>query len=177
MMNVSTGSYEQAYNAQIAVDGAAQIIVAARVVQQPNDQEQLVPGLKEVEQNVGRMPEQATADAGYFSTSAVSNESLRGIDLYVPPNGRAPGTGLEKNPEKTSIREQMWHKLRGPGGSETYKKRTTTVEPVFAEIKHIRRFRQFTMRGLSKVEAEWSLMCLTHNVLKLFRARMRLKLA
>src|SRR6185369_12055774 len=77
MKNINTGSFEQAYNAQIVVDREAQIIVAARVVQQTNDQEQLVPGLKEVEQNVGRMPEQASADAGYFSAASVSNEILK----------------------------------------------------------------------------------------------------
>ena len=177
MKNVMSGSFEQAYNAQIAVDREAKIIVAARVVQQTNDQEQLVPGLKEVEKNVGRMPEQATADAGYFSTSAVTDESLKGIDLYVPPNGREPKSGMNVLPEQASVRDKMWHKLRGPGGAETYKKRNTTVEPVFAEIKHVRKFRQFALRGLSKVEGEWSLICLTHNVLKLFRARKQLNFA
>jgi transposase len=171
MMNTTAGSFEQAYNAQIAVDWETKIIVAARVVQQTNDQEQLIPDLKEVEKNVGRMPEQATADAGYFSASAVTNESLKGIDLYVPPNEPAPQIGLTKVlPGEASVRQQMWQKLRGPGGPETYKKRNTTVEPVFAQIKHVRRFRQFTLRGLSKVEAEWSLICLTNNLLKLFRA-------
>lgn len=176
MKNVITGSFEQAYNAQIAVDGEAGIIVAARVIQQTNDQEQLVPGLKEVEKNVGRMPERATADAGYFSTAAVSDESLKAIDLYVPPNGREPQS--DKVPaEQASVRDKMWHKLRQLGGAEIYKKRNTTVEPVFAEIKHVRGFRQFMLRGLDKVEGEWNLICMTHNVLKMFRARKQLKFA
>jgi transposase len=176
MKNVITGSYEQAYNAQIAVDREAKIIVAARVVQQTNDQEQLVPGLKEVEKNLGRMPEQATADAGYFSTSAVSDESLKEIDLYVPPNGKEPQQS-KVLAERASVRDKMWHKLRRPGGSEIYKKRNTTVEPVFAQIKHVRRFRQFTLRGHDKVEGEWNLVCLTNNVMKLFKARKQLKFA
>jgi transposase len=176
MKNVITGSFEQAFNAQIAVDREAKIIVANRVVQQTNDQEQLVPGLKEVEKNVGRMPEQASADAGYFSTSAVTDESLKEIDLYVPPNGRGPQNGKAVS-EQAVVREKMWQKLRTPSGAETYKKRNTTVELVFAEIKHVRKFRQFAMRGLKNVEAEWSLICLTHNVLKLFRARKQLKFA
>jgi transposase len=178
MMNPITRGYEQAYNAQIAVDGEAQIIVAASVVQHPHDQEQLVPVLNEVEQNVGRMPEQVTADAGYFSAAAVTNESLKGIDLYVPPNEPVPPDGpLVELPENASVREQMWHKLKGPGGPEIYKKRNTTVEPVFAQIKHIRRFRQFMLRGLENVEAEWTLICLTHNVMKLFRATKRCQVA
>jgi hypothetical protein len=176
MKNVITGSWEQAYNAQIAVDGESGIIVAARVVQQTNDQEQLVPGLKEVEKNVGRMPKRATADAGYFSTAAVSDESLNGIDLYVPPNGKEPPNS-KVLAEHASVRDKMWHKLRQLGGAEIYKKRNTTVEPVFAEIKHVRGFRQFALRGLNKVEGEWNLICITHNVMKLFRARKQLKFA
>jgi transposase len=176
MKNVITGSWEQAYNAQIAVDGESKIIVASRVVQQTNDQEQLVPGLKEIEKNVGRMPERATADAGYFSTAAVSDESLKAIDLYVPPNGREP-QGDKVVAEQASVRDKMWHKLRQPGGAEIYKKRNTTVEPVFAEIKHVRGFRQFALRGLNKVEGEWNLICLTNNLLKLFRAKKQLKFA
>jgi transposase len=178
MKNINTGSFEQAYNAQIAVDREAQIIIAARVVQQPNDQEQLVPALKEVEQNVGRMPEQASADAGYFSAASVSNEILKGIDLYVPPNERkSESESIKELPEGASVREQMRHKLNTPEGHEIYKKRNSTVEPVFADIKHVRRFRQFALRGLSKVEGEWKLICLTNNVLKLFRARNQLKFA
>lgn len=178
MKDTSNGSYQQAYNAQIAVDREAQIIVAVRVVQQANDCEQLVPTLKDVEQNVGRMPEEATADAGYFSVSAVTHNSLREVDLYVPPNEPVPRDEYSVEiAETASVREQMWHKLRGPGGLETYKKRNTTVEPVFAQIKHIRGFRQFALRGLAKVEAEWCLICLTHNVLKLFRASKQLKIA
>ena len=178
MKETATGSYLQGYNAQIAVDEEAQIIVAARVVQQANDCQQLVPTLKEVERNVGRMPEKATADAGYFSVSAVTNETLREVDLYVPPNEPVPrdDDGCEMG-EPGSVRKQMWCKLRQPGGQKTYKKRNTTVEPVFAEIKHIRRFRQFALRGLSQVESEWNLICLTHNLLKLFRARKALQIA
>ena len=172
MKDTITGSYHQGYNAQIAVDREAQIILAASVVQQANDCAQLVPMLNEVKQNVGRMPEQATADGGYFTVSAVTDNSLTEIDLYVPPNEPMPRDEYsDEIAETASVREQMWHKLRRPGGLEIYKKRNTTVEPVFAQIKHIRQFRQFALRGLAQVEAEWSLICLTHNVLKLFRAR------
>ena len=73
-----------------------------------------------------------------------------------------------------SIREQMRAKLKRPDGYEIYKRRNIIVEPVFAEIKHVRQFRQFLLRGLAQVEAEWSLICLTHNLLKLFRANKQL---
>jgi hypothetical protein len=178
MKNINTGSFEQAYNAQIVVDREAQIIVAARVVQQTNDQEQLVPGLKEVQQNIGRMPEQASADKGYFSAASVSNEILKGIDLYVPPNERnSESESVKELPEDASVRQQMRYKLNTPEGREIYKKRNSTVEPVFAHIKHVRRYRQFALRGLSKVEGEWKLICLTNNVMKLFRTRNKLKFA
>jgi hypothetical protein len=73
-----------------------------------------------------------------------------------------------------AIRDQMRAKLQRPGGYEIYKRRNIIVEPVFAEIKHLRRFRQFLLRGLAPVQAEWSLICTTHNLLKLFRAKTQL---
>ena len=176
MMDTTTRSYEQAYNAQITVDAEAQIIVATSVVQAPNDAAQLLPALTAVKQNLGRLPDQATADAGYFSPAGLTDESLQGVDLYVPPNNQP---GLPRGPRgklanNASIRESMWQKLKSPGGYEIYKRRNTIVEPVFAAIKHLRQFRQFLLRGLAQVEAEWSLICMTHNLLKLFRASKRL---
>lgn len=166
MKDTVSGSFQQAYNAQIAVDDQTQIIVAARVVRHANDFEQLVPTLVKVKENVGRMPEAATADAGYFSARAVTDESLKDVDLYVPPNPLPKeGAGLS-----AAARSRMREKLNSPGGQEIYKKRNSTVEPVFAHIKHIRGYRQFLLRGLEKVEAEWSLICMTNNLLKMFRA-------
>jgi len=167
MKDTQTGSYQQAYNPQIAVDDHAQIIVATRVTQEPNDFGQLVPVLREVKENLGEMPAVATADAGYFSARAITDKSLEGVDLYVPPNP------LPKECAETpagTVRRRMRKKLDRPGGIETYRRRNTTVEPVFAHIKHIRGYRQFVLRGLEKVEAEWALICMTHNLLKMFRA-------
>ena len=172
MMNTTTGSFEQAYNAQIAVDAQAQIIVAASVVQAPNDAEQLLPALTGVKQNLGRLPEQATADAGYFSPAGLTDEQLKEVDLYVPPNNQP---GMKSRPTlNATIRDQMRGKLQRPGGYEIYKRRNTIVEPVFAEIKHVRQFRQFLLRGIAPVQAEWSLICMTHNLRKLFRANKQL---
>jgi len=161
MKDSATGVFVQGYNGQIAVDSEAQIIVATNVVQAGNDGEQLVPLLNQVEENVGRMPDAVTADTGYFSEAAVTDESLKPVDLFVPPNKKT----------LSEVSQQMRDKLRRPAGIETYKKRSATVEPVFADIKHVRRFRQFTMRGLAQVHGEWSLICLTHNLLKMFRAK------
>ena len=172
MMNTTTGSFEQAYNAQIAVDAQAQIIVAANIVQAANDAEQLLPALTGVKENLGRLPAQATADAGYFSPAGLADEQLQEVDLYVPPNNQP---GMKSRPTVNAIiREKMRAKLQRPGGYEIYKRRNIIVEPVFAEIKHLRQFRQFLLRGLAAVEAEWSLICLTHNLMKLFRANKQL---
>ena len=166
MMDLSTNSYQQAYSTQIAVDAAAQIIVGTRVTSAPNDQEQLIPTVLEVEKNLGQLPATVSADAGYFSSAVITSDVLRTIDLYVPPNEPEPSVP----PEPTGVRAQMWQKLISAPGREIYNRRATIVEPVFAYIKHVRKFRQFLLRGLAAVEGEWWLICLTHNLMKLFRA-------
>lgn len=173
MLDSTTRSFHQAYNAQIAVDAQAQIIVAASVVQAANDAAQLLPALTAVKQNLGLLPQQATADAGYFSPAGLIDESLKEVDLYVPPNNhpRLRRGHRGRRAINARVREMMWHKLQGPGGYEIYKRRNIIVEPVFAAIKHLRHFRQFLLRGLAQVEGEWSLICMTHNLLKLFRAK------
>jgi len=167
MMDTTTGNYEQAYNPQIAVDAEAQIIVAARMVQSPNDQEQLIPTVLQVKENLGSLPAVVSADGGYFSSAVITSAVLQDIDLYVPPNEPAPKT----IPLDNSVRARMWQKLMSQQGRQLFNRRKTIVEPVFAQIKHVRSFRKFMLRGLAQVEGEWLLMCLTHNVLKLFRAR------
>ena len=145
MMDTTTNSYQQAYSTQIAVDAQAQIIVATRVTPAPNDQEQLIPTVLEIKKNLGQLPVTISADAGYFSSAVVTADVLRDIDLYVPPNEPEPSA----IPEDTGVRAQMWQKLMGSPGRELYNRRGTIVEPVFAYIKHIRRFRQFVLRGLA----------------------------
>jgi transposase len=173
MKDQASKTFQQAYNIQIGVDAQAQIIVAARVVQAGVDQEQLVPVLREVERNLGRMPVQASADAGYYSKAAITHEALRGVDLHVPPNQRKPLNGEEQAtlPTDATLQERMWHKLASKAGREVFSRRKVIVEPVFAQIKHVRGFRQFLLRGLGQVEAEWLLVCMTHNLLKVFRAQ------
>lgn len=179
------------------MDSHAQIIVAAALTQEANDKQQLVPMLKQVEQNLGRKPEQASADAGYFSEAAVTDEKVAGIELLVPPNrqkhsgGSQPGqvtaeidtpaaaqpqdqpAGQSTPPPAKSAAETMRDKLRTAAGKAVYKMRKAVVEPVFGQIKAVRGLRGFSMRGLEKVSAEWQIMCLTHNLLKLFRAGLR----
>ena len=192
-----THLFTQAYNAQAAVDSHAQIIVAAALTQEANDKKQLLPMLAQVEQNLGRKPEQASADAGYFSEAAVTDEKVAGIELLVPPDRQKHGKGSETEPVPTdqepqaateqpgqpvgesitpparSAAETMRDKLRTTAGKTVYKMRKAVVEPVFGQIKQVRGLRGFSMRGREKVSAEWQIMCLTHNLLKLFRAGLR----
>ena len=190
-------SFEQSYNAQAAVDSANQIILAAEVTQEPNDKEQLVPMMGKVAENVGQLPDAASADAGFFSEAAVQDESLKSVELYVPPDrqkhGSAPDAAVGPDvptapdaqalpvagqPAKKSTSPQskcattMREKLKSVAGQALYKMRKAIVEPVFGQIKERRGFRRFSFRGLEKVSAEWTLIALTHNLLKLFKAKM-----
>ncbi len=172
MKDGASKSFEQAYNGQLAVDSERQIIVAAAITQETNDKKQLLPMVEKVKENMGKLPSQMSADAGYFSEANVTNDKLKEVDLHVPPNRIHHG----KNPEVCGtqkpgnrVMEEMRQKLQTDAGRAVYKMRKAIVEPVIGQIKEIRGFRRFSFRGIQKVEAEWYLICLTHNLLKLFR--------
>src|SRR5512133_3329271 len=167
--------FVQGYNCQAAVDDAHQIIVAEAVPNQPPDVEHLAPMLEQVVENCGAAPKTLTADTGYFSVKNVATAEAMGTEPYiaterwkrgeprpVAPRGRPPANLTPK--------QQMKRKLLTKAGLAIYARRKTTVEPVFGQIKQARGLRQFLLRGIEKVRAEWSLTCLTHNLLKLHRA-------
>src|SRR3954466_13600741 len=163
----SKDGFVQAYNAQAAVDAGAQIIVAHELTQCGNDQGQLVPLIEAIENNLGRKPAQASADSGYCSESNLEALEAHGVDGYVAP-GRAKhpiaGNGKIGGPLTQRMRKKI-----DDGGFETpYRLRKQVVEPVFGQIKQARGFRQFLLRGVEKVRAEWAMICPAHNVLKLF---------
>ena len=173
MKDGATQGFVQAYNAQAAVDGAAQIIVAAAVTQAANDKQQLVPLLTQVATNCGATPAVATADSGYFSAANVTAPALAGIDLHVAVGRQHHHGGTPEPmpvPGEDSVRATMRAKLQTAAGRAVYALRKAIVEPVFGQIKDGRGFRRFAFRGTVKVRAEWLLICLTHNLLKLFRA-------
>jgi transposase len=168
------GSFVQAYNAQIAVDSASQVIVAAEVTQETTDSGQLLPMLAQVEKNLDRKPEKASADAGYFSEANVTDQAVSGIDLYLATGRDKHGDPAETTdgepPDGATAKERMRHKLRTEAGQAVYKMRKAIVEPVFGQIKQARGFRRFSLRGKQKAGSEWSLVCAVSNLLKLFRA-------
>ena len=176
MKDGASKSFEQAYNAQLAVDAASQVIVATNVTQQANDKKQLIPVLEKLVTNLGRQPAKVTADSGYFSEQNITAPALAGVDLYVPPNrqkhGEKPGEAATRGP-KSEVAERMREKLRTPEGHQTYSRRKVIVEPVFGQMKEWLGFRRFSLRGLENVQAEWNFVSAAHNLMKLFRANRR----
>ncbi len=167
--------FEQAYNAQAAVDSAHQIIVAAGVTDEPTDRKQARPMIEQVKANTGRLPRQMSADAGYFSSEAVQALISDGVDVYMPPDKTKHRTTLPpaprgRIPKSLSLPDRMRRKLRTKKGRRCYGLRKELSEPVFGQIKQARGFRQFLLRGKEKVSGEWQLICTGHNVLKLFGA-------
>jgi transposase len=166
----------QAYNAQVAVDSARQIIVAAEVTNEPVDRGQALPMVKAVEDNTGSLPQEVSADAGYFSTRVVTELNAMDVEPFIPPNKTrhtvsAPPAPRGRIPKALSVIDRMRRKLRTRRGRKRYGLRMKTVEPVLGQIKHAGGFRQFLLRGLEKVSSEWRLICTGHNLLKLFRAQ------
>ena len=164
----------QGYNCQAVVDSAHQVIVATRATNQTSDKQQAVAMMEETIDNVGAVPREVSADAGYYSAKAVDELYALGVDPFVAPeqtrHGRVvPPAPRGRIPSHLSPRDRMRRKLQTRRGRQRYALRMQTVEPVFGQIKQGRGFRQFLLRGLEKVNGEWSLICTGHNLLKLFR--------
>ena len=188
-MKQSNKGFDYSYNAQAVVDGTAQIIVAAEVTNEANDKRQAVPMARAALANITaagiERPQAAdgkpapipnTADNGYFSDEAVQQLEDLGMDPHIATgrqkhNQAAVAEPTGACPTAASVKERMLHKLRSAAGKLLYAARKQIVEPVFGQIKSARGIRAFLRRGLEKVSAEWQLICLTHNLLKIWRAR------
>ncbi len=163
----------QGYNCQAAVDSAHQVIVAAQVTNRPSDKAQALPLIREIKTNIGALPREASADAGYHSAETVGELHALGVDPFIPPDKTRHGVVLPpaprgRIPSQLSPADRMRRKLKTKKGRKRYALRMGTVEPVFGQIKQGRGFRQFLLRGQEKVEREWRLICTGHNLLKLF---------
>jgi hypothetical protein len=158
----------QGYNAQAAVDAEAQVIVAHGLDANGSDQHQLRPIIEAVEANMGRKPEQASADAGYCSDANLEAMEERAIDAYIAPGRAKHAAEGEGGGARIAA---MRAKIKAGGHQTPYRLRKQLPEPVFGQIKQARGFRQFLMRGLAKVACEWGLVCLAHNMLKLAQGR------
>jgi len=169
-------SFIQGYNAQAGVDCESQVIVAAAVTQEQNDKHQLVSMLNLIRENMGRNPKNTIEDAGYWNQDQI-NKVDKEIELFIatdkdwkqreklrrlpPPRGRIPNN--------LSLKDRMERKLLTKRGKAIYKMRGCTIEPAFGQIKDSRGLNKFLLRGLNKVNGEWNLICITHNILKLWK--------
>jgi transposase len=164
----------QGYNCQAAVDGDHQIIVAVGVSNQASDAPHLEPMLERIVANTGQQPEQLITDAGYCSTENIEASEQRGLDAYISTSrqehGKRPRPSRGPAPRDLDARGRMDRKIRSKAGQAIYALRKTIVEPVFGQIKGARGLDGFLLRGLEKADGEWTLMAITHNLLKLHRA-------
>jgi transposase len=186
VMPQSNKGWDYSGNAQVVVDDACQLIMACAVTAQSNDKQQAVPMAEQALANLeraeierprdaaGQVPPIAAAlDSGYFSAEAVSGLEGLGFNPYVATERQKHHAPAEAAPVPAgpSAVERMRAKLRTAAGRALYGLRKGLVEPVFGQIKGARGFRRFLLRGLEKVNGEWRLVCLTHNLLKVWRYR------
>ena len=185
VMKQSNKGWDYSGNAQVSVDATCQIIVACFVTAAANDQQQAVPlaqatratleaaGIAWPRDEAGSARQvAATADTGYFSAAAVAGLEGLDFDPYLATRRQKHHAAAEPVvavAAGATAKERMAAKLRTPEGQALYARRKVIVEPVFGQVKGARGFRRFLLRGLEKVNGEWRLVCLTHNLLKLWR--------
>jgi transposase len=166
-------TFEQAYNAQLAVDAESHVIVARHVTNRQSDAENLLPMVDQVRASLGRGLGEVSADTGYCSEANLAGLRRRRVRAYVATGGQQHGTASATTSawrKKGVLSRTMRARLRRGGWRSRYRLRKQTVEPVIGQIKEARGFRRFLLRGLAKVRGEWSLACTAHNLLKLFKA-------
>ena len=165
--------FVQAYNVQVAVNDM-QLIVGQAVTQETNDKQQLMPMVTAIEEQSGHRPTELLADAGYCSDDNLAAIEATPIDAYISTrkqkHGERPGP-CPRGPLPTSATriDRMTRKLHRKPGAAVYAARKAIVEPVIGQIKQARGFRQFLLRGFAKVQGEWALVCVTHNIVKWYR--------
>lgn len=180
IMKTSNKGFDQCGNAQ-AVANAEQIIVSADVTDQANDSRQVEPMVEQTLENLDAIGvkeniDAFTADAGYFSeenmTALEQNDRIE--EAYIATgrlkhHEQMAGAAKGRPPKALTAKQKMARKLRTKKGRAEYARRKAIIEPPFGQIKQCRGFRQFLLRGLEQMQGEWKLVCLTHNLLKVFR--------
>jgi len=173
--------YTQSYNAQAVVDAdGSMLIVGRHVTNCASDANELIPALASVDDSLGTV-EVVLADSGYANADALKKLETSEVDAYVAVSRAEnherrkydyrPRSSTEKpakvvnDPRLIAMRE----KLQTEAGRQKYAKRKQTVEPVFGIIKSVMGFRQFLLRGATKVSGEWSLVTLAYNFKRIWR--------
>src|SRR6266849_3781133 len=166
--------FVQAYNAQVAVEPDFQLIVGQLVTQEANDKQQMKPVVEVIQEQSGQKPGEVVSDSGYCSDANLGYLEKKKIEGFVAVD-RESYRDREKPcprgplPKGATRVDRMRRNLQTKKGAAIYSTRKTVVEPVFGQIKEARGFRHFLLRGLKKVQGEWAIVCLTHNILKLHR--------
>ena len=181
IMPVAGGGFEQAYNAQAAVDTGSLLVVALDVTQACNDKEQGVPMLEQLAtlpDSLGQA-KQLLADTGFYSARNAGACEARGIDPFIAvkqdehhPAPHERFTEPAALAAEATPAQAMAHKLKTNASRALYALRKQTVEPVFGIIKSVLGFRQFSLRGLKKVTGEWTLVCLAWNLKRMAVVRL-----
>ena len=183
IMQTNNKGWDYCGNAQASVDEACQIILACDVSDAPNDKQQAAPMARATLANLAQAGIErptdesgepraipSTLDNGYYSEAAAQALEDLGLDPYMAVGRQKHHKPeAEASAEPTTAQARMAAKVRTPAGKALYARRKVIVEPVFGQIKEDRGFRRFLLRGLKKIRGEWSLVCLTHNLLKVWR--------
>ena len=164
----SPQGFIQGYNAQIGVDSESHVIVCCHVTTEGNDIDQLRPAIDQIEENLKILPKEISADFGYLSDENLKILEDKKISGYIAVGAKY--SEYKKEPKEGSRVQKMIRKLKQGGKRTRYRLRKQTVELVFGDIKGNRFFRQFLLRGKEKVAHEWSLICIAHNIRKLYTA-------
>ena len=159
------------------MDRENQVVVAADVTNEANDKKQLKPMVKQTKKNIGRgrRIKKFSADSGYFSEDNVTWIEGQHIDSYIATgrlkhNEKVPPHPRGRPPNGLTVKERMARKLRMKKGRETYAQRKWITEPVFGQIKRGLGFRQFLLNGIDNMRSEWRMVCMAHNLRKLWAA-------
>ncbi len=182
IMPVSGGGFEQAYNAQAAVDTESMLVVATGLTQAPNDKEQVKPMLENLAAQTRRLGKITglIADTGFCSETNITACKTAGVAPLIAvakedhhPDWRERHSEPPALPENATPLQTTAHRLKTKAGRALYALRKQTVEPVFGIIKSVMGFRQFSLRGLTKVTGEWTLVCLAWNMKRLAVLRLQ----
>ena len=178
IMPAPGGRFEQAYNAQAAVDADSMLIVTTRITQDPNDKRQIEPALKRIAALPEALGQAETllADSGYFSQANVNACAAQDIEPLIPPSRATHHLPWHERfapdapapPSGDPLTRMLW-RLKTAAGRASYAQRKSTVEPVFGIVKHVLGFRQFSLRGIEKVTGEWRLVALAWNLKRMHR--------
>ena len=142
------------------MDEAARIIVAAELDNCAPDANWLLPMIQAVKSNLGQLPALGLADAGYRSEQNLKDSP---IELVVAL-GREGKQHAQVDAQQYPHTAAMAAKLQSQAGRAAYRKRKWIAEPPNGWIKAVLGFRQFSLRGMHKAQAEWKLVCAALNL-------------